>query len=80
MNQLNFSIGILVNGSFATIGSLSEMKKKYEDYLIVVEDAVPESVVDIERIVTALISKAKIDPNPEQKGLVFRVNYLAMLL
>ena len=55
------------------------MKKKYEDYLIVIEDAPPENVADIDRIVKALISKAKIDPNPEVKGLVFRVIYFVTL-
>ena len=68
-----------MNGGFATIGTLTEMKKKYEDYLIVIDDAVEESIKDIDRVVKSLLSKAKIDPNPEQKGLMFRViNFMVL--
>jgi len=63
----------LVNGSFATIGNLSELRKKYEDYLIVIDEDAKKSVDDIERVIKSLFPRAKIDTNPEYKGLVFRV-------
>ena len=68
-------LGILVNGSFMTIGSLPELRRKYEDYFIVIDGAVKEVIEEIDRVIKSLLPKAKIDPNPEQKGLVFRVKF-----
>ena len=68
-----FKIGIIVNGSFATIGALTELRKKYEDYLIVIEGVAEGFLKGLEKIITTVISKAKLDPNPEQPGTVFRV-------
>jgi len=64
----------MVNGSFSTIGNLTELRKKYEDYFVVIEGAVEEDKEHIERVIKSLLSKAKFDPSSEQKGLVFRVN------
>ena len=63
----------MVNGSFATIGALTELRKKYEDYLIVIDGIVEGFLGELERIILTLIPKAKLDPNPEQPGTVFRV-------
>jgi len=66
-------LGILVNGSLLTIGTLPELRKKYEDYFIVIDGAAEGCIEEIDRVVKSLLPKAIYDPNPEQKGLVFRV-------
>jgi len=63
----------MVNGSFATIGALTEMRKKYEDYLIVIDGVVEGFLEELEKVIKLVISKALLDPNPEQPGTVFRV-------
>jgi len=62
-----------VNGSLLTIGTLPELRKKYEDYFIVIDGAAEGCIEEIDRVVKSLLPKAIYDPNPEQKGLVFRV-------
>ena len=63
----------MVNGSFATIGALTELKKKYEDYLIVIDGVVEGFLEELEKVIKLLIPKALRDPNPEQPGTVFKV-------
>jgi len=62
-----------VNGIVSTIGTLNDLKKKYDDYLIVMEGAEQKHVSDIDRTIKDLFPKAKLDPNPDDKGLVFKV-------
>ena len=63
----------MVNGGLVTIGSLPELRKKYEDYFIVIDGAVEETQNEIEKVIKTLLPKAILDKNPDQKGLVFRV-------
>ena len=63
----------MVNGGLVTVGSLPELRKKHEDYFIVIDGAVGETQNEIEKVIKALLSKAILDKNPDQKGLVFRV-------
>jgi len=69
-----YCVGILVNGSFATIGNILEMRRKYEDYLIIIEEEPDKSLNEVEMLVKSLLPKAILDPNPEQKGKMFRVS------
>ena len=64
-----------MNGGFVTVGSLPELRKKYEDYFIVIDGAgaFGESQNEIEKVIKTLLPKAILDKNPDQKGLVFRV-------
>jgi len=63
----------MVNGSFATIGNISDLRKKYEDYLIAIDEVAEGCFNELEKIVKLVFPKAILDPNPEQKGIVFRV-------
>jgi len=44
--------------------------------LIVIDEDAKKSVDDIERAIRNLFPRAKIDTNPEYKGLVFRVTFV----
>lgn len=73
-------LGILVNGSLVSVGALPELRKKYEDYFIVIEGAAEETESEIEKIVKTLLPKAIIDKNPDQSGLVFRVFFFLFII
>jgi len=62
-----------VNGSFATIGAMPELRKKYEDYLVVIEGVTEGFMEELCKIIKTIFPKAILDPNPEQPGTVFRV-------
>jgi len=66
-------LGIMVNGGFATIGNMVELRKKYENYLIVIDETELKVLDEIKLAVQSVSSKAIMDQNPERKGLVFRV-------
>ncbi len=69
-------IGILVNGSVVTIGTMAELRKKYEDYSIVINRVTEGCENEVEKVIKMLIPKAMLDLNPEEKGIVYRVrNY-----
>jgi len=63
-----------VNGSIVTIGNMIELKKKYEDYFIVINGLPGNLISEVEKLIKSLLPLAKLDPSPDEKGVLFRVN------
>jgi len=64
-------LGILVSGRLESVGRVSELRKKYEEYSVIIKNIEDDSVEYIEEIVKNIIPKAKARIN--QKGLTFKV-------
>jgi len=64
-------LGILVSGRLESVGRVAELRKKYEEYSVIIKNIEDDSVEYIKEIVKNIIPKAKASIN--QKGLMFKV-------
>ncbi len=62
-----------MNGSVVTIGTMAELRKKYEDYSIVINRVTEGCENEVDKVVKMLIPKAVLDLNPEERGITYRV-------
>lgn len=67
-------LGMLINGRFAIMGTLGELKKKFGEYTIAVHEIENGfSSLQIEILIQSVLSRAKRHMAPEEKGIVFKV-------
>ena len=59
---------------------MSELKKKYEDYFIVINGLAESHFAEVEKLIKTLLPLAKLDPSPDEKGILFRVNLILLFL
>jgi len=72
-------LGILINGRFATIGTMTELKRKFGEYSIVIyEDEKKNSKAELDELVKSVIPEAKRHSSLENKGITYKVNSNSM--
>lgn len=70
-------LGILINGRFATIGTMTELKRKFGEYSIVIyEDEKKNSKAELDELVKSVIPEAKRHSSLENKGITYKVRLL----
>ena len=65
--------GILINGRFATLGTMSDLKNKFGEYSILIQrNEEGLSKVELRTLVKSVVPEA--DPsNSEENGMMFKV-------
>jgi len=73
-------LGILINGRFATIGSLNELKRKFGEYSIVIyeEEGSQMFKSELDELVKSVIPEAEKHASLENKGITYKVNSNSM--
>lgn len=72
--MINGMIGILINGRFITIGSVSELKNKFGEYTIIIyQNYDGLSKRELDTLVKGVIPQAKMQANPTEKGVTYKV-------
>jgi len=67
-------LGILINGTLESVGSISELRKRYEEYSVIIKGIEDDSVDYLKDMIKNIIPKAQVDPTANQsKALTFKV-------
>jgi len=70
-------LGMLINGRFAIMGTLGELKKKFGEYTIAVHEIENGfSSMQIEILIQSVLGRSRRHMAPEEKGIVFKVCFL----
>jgi len=70
-------LGILINGTLESVGSISELRKRYEEYSVIIKGIEDDSVDYLKDMIKNIIPKAQVDPTANQsKALTFKVIFL----
>jgi len=68
-------IGIVVNGTLATIGTISALRKSYIVHYIIIDEVAEGFTEILTENVKGIIPEAEIIPHSTNKGMKFRVNF-----
>ena len=64
---------MLINGRFAIMGTLGELKKKFGEYTIAIQEIENGfSSMQIEILIQSILGKARRHNAPEEKGILFK--------
>jgi len=62
-----------VNGTIATIGTISELRKSFIEHYIVIDEVEEGFMEMLVKNVKGIIPEAELIPQPEKKWVVFKV-------